>query len=132
MKFNHVNVDLEAGSRDEYHNFSFEGNAYPGMSNVLKKTQQKHKIDGLNNWNTNIPHSDYIARFPADLGTDTHKLIENYLSNAEETEACHLLAFGHCSQLKSLVDKLNNVHGLEVVLYSKNFKVAGTADTVAD
>ena len=102
------------------------------MTTVLQKTQQKHKIHGLNNWKKNTPHSEYTARFAADIGTDTHKRIEDYLSNAEETESCHLLAFAHCSQLKSLLDKINNVHGLEVFLYCKNFKVAGTADTVAE
>jgi len=132
VKFNHVNVDLEAGSRDKSHNYKFGGNAYPGMTTVLHKTQPKHKIDRLNNWKKNTPHSEYIVRFAADIGTDTHKLIENYLSNTGEAESCHLLAFAHFSQLKPLLDKINNVHGLEVFLYSKNFKVAGTADTVAE
>ena len=55
------------------------------MTTVLQKTQPKHKIDGLNNCKKNTPHSEYISRIAADIGTDTHKLFANYLSNAQET-----------------------------------------------
>ena len=85
MTFNYVNVGLEAGSRDESHNYRFGGNAYPGMTTVLQMTQTKHKTCGLNNWKKNTPHSEYIAWFAADIGTDPNKLIEHYLSNAAET-----------------------------------------------
>ena len=80
----------------------------------------------------NTPHSAYNASCVAGICTDTHKLSENYLSNTGKAESCHLLAFARFSKLKSLLDKINNVHGLDVFLYSKNFKVAGTAHTVAE
>ena len=102
------------------------------MTTVMQKSKPKPKITGLKKWIKNSPHSQYVVRFASDIGTDTHKLIENYLSYTEETESCHLLAFAYFSQLKSLLDKFNNVHGLEVFLNSKIFKVAGTADTIAD
>ena len=48
MKFNHVNVDLEIVSSDDFHNDKFGGNAYPGITTVLQKTQPKQKIDVSN------------------------------------------------------------------------------------
>lgn len=131
MKFNHISISLQRGWRDKYHNYKFGGEIYPGMTNVLQETRPKHKMEGLDNWKKNTPHSEYIMKFAADIGTDTHRLIENYLSNVP-TEPSHLLSLAHFTQLKPFLDKINNILGLEVFLYSRKLKVAGTVDTVAE
>ena len=89
MKFKYVNVDLEAGSRDEYHNSRFGGNAYPGMTTVMQKPKPKNKIYGIHHWKKNTPHAEYIARFAADKGNDNVNHIVNYRSKQEETHSCH-------------------------------------------
>lgn len=124
-------ISIEKGERDKYHNYLFGGISYPGMTGVLQKTKSEEDKKGLEEWRKNEKHSEYIMRFAAEIGTQTHQLIEDYLYN-RSSQTVHLLAHAHFDKLKLFLDKITNIHGLETYLYSKSLQVAGTADTIAE
>jgi genome maintenance exonuclease 1 len=65
------------------------------------------------------------------VGSETHKLIENYLNGEEILEKFRLLSEAHFNNLLPFVDKINDIHGIELRLYSDKMKLAGTSDCIA-
>ncbi len=64
-------------------------------------------------------------------GTHLHSIIEDYLNNKEELEpkGSEILLF---KQLIPLINKIDNIHALEVPLYSKLLELAGRVDCIAE
>lgn len=64
-------------------------------------------------------------------GTHLHSIIEDYLNNKDELEpkGSEVLLF---KQLIPLINKIDNIHALEVPLYSKLLELAGRVDCIAE
>jgi genome maintenance exonuclease 1 len=99
---------------------------------MLQKTQTKEKQEGLQNWRDQEIAADYITEQAAVVGSETHKLIENYLNGEEILENFRLLSEAHFNNLLPFVDKINDIHGIELRLYSDKMKLAGTSDCIAN
>ena len=94
--------------------------------------QTPEKQQGLQNWREQEIASDYITQQAAIIGSETHKLIENYLNGDEILESFRLFSEAHFNNLLPFVDKINDIRGIELRLYSDKMKLAGTSDCIAE
>jgi len=134
--FNHIPVNFtqsELIEKDDGHYYQTpSGIIYPSITTMLQKTQTLEKQQSLQNWRDQEIASDYITQQAAIIGSETHKLIENYLNGIEIAEKFQLLSEAHFNNLLPLVDKINDIHGIELRLYSDKMKLAGTSDCIAE
>ena len=135
-KFNHVPVTFtqsELIEKDEGHYYQTpSGVIYPSITTMLQKTQTPEKQQSLQSWREQEIAADYITQQAAFVGSETHKLIENYLNGEEISEKFRLLSEAHFKNLLPFVNKINDIHGIELRLYSDKMKLAGTSDCIAN
>ncbi|MBA4454158.1 MAG: PD-(D/E)XK nuclease family protein [Nitrosopumilaceae archaeon] len=98
---------------------------------MLQKTQSIEKQQSLQQWREKEIAADYITQEAAIIGSETHKLIEDYLHGKEALETPRLLSEAHFNNLLPLVNKIDDIHGIELRLYSDKMKLAGTSDCIA-
>jgi genome maintenance exonuclease 1 len=110
-----------------------KGSLYPSVTTMLKATEDPAKAEGLAKFHEK-PEADYIMREAQLIGTQSHKLIENYLADIASNRAeFRLLSVAHFQNLKPLLDKsVDNIHGIELKMYSDKLKLGGMADCVAE
>jgi len=134
-KFNHIPINFTQSQlieKDDGHYYQTpSGKIYPSITTMLQKTQSIEKQQSLQQWREQEVASNYITQEAAIIGSETHKLIENYLNGLETMEKPRLLSEAHFSNLLPFVDKINDIHGIELRLYSDKMKLAGTSDCVA-
>jgi len=135
-RFNHVPVNFtqsELIEKDDGHYYQTpSGKIYPSITTMLQKTQTLEKQQSLQNWKEQEIAADYITQQAALIGSEAHKLIENYLNGKENFEKSRLLSEAHFNNLLPFVDKIDNIHGIELRLYSNKMKLAGTSDCIAE
>ncbi len=134
-EFNHIPVNFtpsELIEKDDGHYYQTPSGAiYPSITTILQKTQTLEKQQSLQNWREQEIASDYITQEAAIVVSETHKLIENYLNGEEIFEEFRLLSEAHFNNLLPFVNKINDIHGIELRLYSDKMKLAGTSDCIA-
>ena len=108
-----------------------EGKKYSSITTILSKTSD---MSGLNDWKDRVGHAvaDYIMNEAGDIGTTVHKMCEKYLNNKVPSFHELLICQAHMRKLIPFLDRINNIRGLEVALYSDEFEIAGTADCIAE
>ncbi|MGY5149273.1 MAG: PD-(D/E)XK nuclease family protein [Candidatus Nitrosopumilus sp. bin_68KS] len=104
---------------------------YPSISTILSATSSDDKQNSLKAWRENEPAHEYITAQAQDIGTQSHKIIENYLSNVLSLEEFDLLPIAHFNNLKPYLENISNVISIEQRMYSDKLKVAGTSDLIA-
>lgn len=104
---------------------------YPSISTILSATSSDEKQNSLNAWRENEPAHEYITAQAQDIGTQSHKIIENYLSNCLSLEEFDLLPIAHFNNLKPYLENISDVTSIEQRMYSDKLKVAGTSDLIA-
>lgn len=133
--FNHVPINLtqsELIEREDGHYYRTpSGLIYPSITTMLQKTQSQEKQESLQKWRDQEIASEYITKEAAIVGSETHKLVENYLNGKNNNENFRLLSEAHFNNLLPFVNKINDVHGIELRLYSDKMRLAGTSDCIA-
>lgn len=133
--FNHIPVNFtqsELIEKDDSHYYQTpSGIVYPSITTMLQNTQTEEKKQSLQNWREQEIASDYITQEASIIGSETHMLIENYLNGEEILENFRLLSEAHFNNLLPYVNKINDIHGIELRLYSDKMKLAGTSDCIA-
>ena len=133
--FNHIPIKFtqsELIEKDDGHYYRTpSGQVYPSITTMLQKTQSPEKQQSLQNWRDQEIASNYITQEAAIVGSQTHKLIENYLNGKTDFENFRLLSEAHFNNLLPFVDKINDIHGIELRLYSDKMRLAGTSDCIA-
>jgi len=104
---------------------------YPSISTILSATSSEEKKNGLESWKENEPAHEYITAQSQDIGTQSHKIIENYLSNNLSLEEFDLLPIAHFNNLKPYLENISDVTCIEQRMYSDKLRVAGTSDLIA-
>ncbi len=134
-KFNHIPTSFipsELLEKNDGHYYQTpSGTIYPSITTILQKTQSLEKQQSLQNWREQEMASDYITQEAAIVGSETHKLIENYLNNEEIFEKFKLLSEAHFKNLLPFLNKINDIHGIELRLFSDKMRLAGTSDCIA-
>lgn len=135
IKFNHIPVNFtqsELIEKDEAHYYQTpSGLIYPSITTLLQQTQSKEKQQSLQKWREQEIASEYITQQAAIIGSETHKLIEKYLNGEDLLESSLLLSKAHFSNLLPFINKINDIRGIELRLYSNKMKLAGTSDCIA-
>lgn len=76
--------------------------------------------------------TNYLFSQSGPTGTKTHELNEDYLQGNQTTACNNLLSVAHHNNLKLYFEKINNIHGIETMLYSDTLQIAGTCDLIAE
>lgn len=89
--------------------------------------------DKFKKWREKIgeDEANRITKLATTRGTHTHTLIEHYLKNEEIPKADILPTFLFNTAKQSL-NKINNILGIEIGLFSRTLGIAGTADCIAE
>lgn len=105
---------------------------YPSISTILSATSSDAKQNSLKSWRENEPAHEYITAQAQDIGTQSHKIIEDYLSKSLSLDEFDLLPIAHFNNLKPYLENISNVTSIEQRMYSDKLKVAGTSDLIAE
>ena len=133
--YNHIPINFKQSELIERDNAHFyqtpTGEIYPSITTILHETMSMEKKESLQNWKDQEIAADYITQEAAIIGTETHKLIENCINEIRQTDDVRLLSVAHFNNLIPFLQKINDVHGTELRLYSNTMKLAGTSDCIA-
>ena len=133
--FNHIPVNFQQAElieKDDAHYYQTpKGDIFPSITTILQKTMSAEKQQGLQNWKEQETAAEHITREAAMIGTQTHQLIENHLNGVTQTDDVRLLSVAHFNNLIPFIQKINDIHGTELRLYSNQMKLAGTSDCIA-
>ncbi|MDH3488981.1 MAG: PD-(D/E)XK nuclease family protein [Nitrosopumilus sp.] len=104
---------------------------YPSISTVLSATASEEKKNGLSQWRENEPAHEYITAQAQHVGTQSHKIIEDYLNNILSYDEYDLLPIAHFNNLRPFLENISDIICIEQKMYSDKLKVAGTSDLIA-
>ena len=134
--YNHIPINFKQAKLIEKNNaHSYQtptGEIYPSITTLLHETMSNGKKESLQNWKEQEIAAEYITQEAATIGTETHKLIENHINEVRQTDEVRLLSVAHFNNLIPFLQKINNVYGTELRLYSNAMKLAGTSDCIAN
>lgn len=144
MKFKHVGCDIDYDLETETINGKRfyktpEGLLYPSVTTITSQ----HGKDKILEWRKRVgeEEANRISTKASNRGTKVHKICENYLNNEEDyarTNPAHIHktmpdTIAMFKSLQPLLDEhVNNIHALEIPLYSHHLKVAGRVDCIAE
>ncbi|MDA1124711.1 MAG: PD-(D/E)XK nuclease family protein [Crenarchaeota archaeon] len=134
--FNHVLNKFNFSQLQEVNfegkrHYKIEGELYPSITTILSA----QKNEGLMRWRQSIgiDVANFETRRAATRGKIFHKIVEDYLNNKKTQDyKSNILPYGLFNLVKKEIDRVDNIHNLEVTLYSKKYKIAGRADCVAE
>jgi genome maintenance exonuclease 1 len=137
VKFKHIGCDIDYDLETETINGKRfyktpEGLLYPSVTTITSQ----HGKDKILEWRKRVgeEEANRISTKASNRGTKVHKICENYLNNeddyARKTMPDSVVMF---KSIQPLLDEhVNNIHALEVPLYSHHLKVAGRVDCIAE
>ena len=79
--------------------------------------------------------ANYVMRMASSRGNKVHKMVESYLSNKPQNDLLDefgVLASGLFNLMIPALDRIDNIRGLEKALFSKQLKIAGRTDCIAE
>ena len=133
--YNHIPINFQQAKLIEKDNAHYyetpSGEIFPSITTILQKTMSIEKKESLQNWKDKEVAAEYITSEASTIGTETHKLIENYINDVRQTDEVRLLTVAHFNNLIPFLQKIDDVHGTELRLYSNTMKLAGTSDCIA-
>lgn len=107
-----------------------EGN-FPSITSVLGAFPKPE----LMAWRKRVgeQEANRISTLSANKGTKIHSLCEKYLLNEEINKKSFMIdSLSRFYEFKPILNRINNIHKLEVPLYSQKLKVAGRTDCIAE
>jgi len=76
--------------------------------------------------------AEYIKVNAGIIGTKLHSACEDYLNNEFQYRPIDLMPKAHFDNIKPMLDKIDNIKGQEIQMFSKKLGLAGTVDCVAE
>lgn len=137
MNFKHVGCDIDYDLVTETINgkrfyVTPEGKKFPSVTTITSQYNKKEILE----WRKRVGEekANQISTKAAGRGTKVHKLCEDYLNNNIDYAKGHMpsnvVLF---KTIKPILDEyVNNIHAIEVPLYSNHLKVAGRVDCIAE
>lgn len=104
------------------------GNRYPSVTTITGQESKQH----IEAWRKRVgdAEADRISKLATDRGTRIHSYCENFLlSEAYEVD---MFDYDMWKTLQPIVDKIDNIHALESMLYSDQLRMAGTVDCIGE
>ena len=111
-----------------------EGVKLRSVTTMLNKTKATKDKKQLTAWREKMGHpvAQYIMNTAAIIGTETHRLNENYINMERDSCNYSLLSLAHHRNFIPYLNKIKDVFGVEPKLFSSKMGLAGTADLVAE
>jgi len=144
VNFKHIGCDIDYDLETETVNGKRfyktpEGLLYPSVTTITSQ----HGKDKILEWRKRVgeEEANRISTRASNRGTKVHKICENYLNNEEDyarTNPAHIHktmpdSIAMFKSLQPLLDEhVNNIHALEIPLYSHHLRVAGRVDCIAE
>ena len=137
-KFIHLSnrPELSFGMRTENHNgrrhyVTPEGELYPSITTILGELSKA----AIQAWRERVgeEEANKISTKASRRGTSVHSVCESYIKNEEEFldgETPHIVEL--FKTIEPFFERINNVHGVELALYSDHFGIAGRTDLIAE
>ena len=138
--FNHINTDTlcklereEINGKRYYVSPKNENVKLPSVTTFLSH----FKGDSIAKWRKKVgeEEANKISARASRRGTKFHSLMESYLSNQEGflTEEDVMPDMQHAFlDIRPTIDRIDNVHYLETMLYSETLGLAGQVDCIAE
>ena len=107
------------------------GERYPSVTTILADYGKECIME----WRKRVGEekANQISRTATTRGTGVHAVIEKYLNNEDMSNVEMMPNVKSLFvQMKSELNKLNNIHCLETRLFSHELKLAGTVDCIAE
>jgi len=129
MSFNYNPVKAEILPRETVNGhrvYRCGSHVYPSVTTVLSIEEKKE----LNDWRERVGEEEatLVSRRSTARGRRIHDLCESYLKN--EPVIPTMFDREIWNTLNPILNNIQDICGLEVPLYSKHLKVAGTADCI--
>lgn len=137
MNFNHVGCAINYDLLTETINgkrfyVTPDGKKYPSVTTITSQHNKKSILE----WRKRVGEEEAtrISTKAAGRGTQVHKLCEEYLKNnpdyAKKHMPTNIVLF---KTIQPVLDKyVNNIHAIEVPLYSNHLRTAGRVDCIAE
>ena len=143
MTFNHVKLDesilpKNLGKKGLNQNgiriYQIDGINMPSVTSILGNIpERKVKIES---WRNAVGEkmANYISVSATNRGKTTHTLIENHLNNEDDKSVgiTAVTPLGLFRIVKPYLARIDNIHMLEEIIYSKEIGVAGQVDCIAE
>lgn len=117
-------IDSDSGRLYETPN----GDRYPSVTSVTGKMSQK----SIEAWKKRVGEAEAnrVSSRASQRGTQIHSYCESFLLN----EDLHIDIFDleMWNSMRPFVDKIDNIHALEKMMYSDKLKLAGTVDCIGE
>ena len=138
--FNHIHPDhvLIELKREEYNGkryyISPNGKKLPSVTTFLSH----FKGDSIQKWRKKVgeDEANKISARASRRGTKFHSIMESYLSNQERDSFLNKDVMPDMkqafNQFVPILDRIDNVHYLETMLYSETLGLAGQVDCIAE
>lgn len=137
VKFNHIPIktpEIRTAHYDDKHFYEVNGERFPSITTILHSFPNKN----IEIWKSKTPNWREIQEESFFIGTNLHKIIEEYLNNdvifdfeynrnLPQTKQLELF-----ENLKPELDKINNIRCQETHLYHGDLKIAGMVDCIAE
>ena len=108
-----------------------EGNdLFPSITSI----RSREPNPGIEKWRQRVGDNvaDHICRNAVGRGNVFHKICESYLSNSCVCQfSDNLLEYSMFEQVRSYLDRIDDIVGIEMPMISKWIRIGGTADIIA-
>lgn len=129
-------VDLQTEEFDDKRYYiTPTGEKYPSVTTVLSAHKDKKFLDS---WKRRVgeENANKITKYACDVGTDLHARIENFLLNrndySPEAKNYSLHSTMMFDVMMDFLKRIDNIHGLELPLYSHTLRMAGRTDCIGE
>ena len=107
------------------------GKLYPSITSILSEFSKK----SIQEWRARVGETEAnkISGKASRRGTLLHHLCESYIKNEEgflQGELPYIAELFHT--IEPILERIDNIHGVELALYSDHFGVAGRTDLIAE
>lgn len=136
MVYTHTPTSFEPAIRIDEKNYRCyktpNGERLPSITTILGKTKSVESQNSIESWKNREGDAAYhITELSKIYGTATHKAIEITLYNNIPDLTSEMVSF-HYNNLHKYLQNINNIAGIELILYSKSLSIAGTVDCIAE
>jgi len=143
MAYNHVKLDesilpKNLGKKGKNQNgiriYEIDGINMPSVTSILGSIPERNQK--ILAWRNSVGEkmANFISVTSTNRGKTTHTLIENHLNNQDEKNIgiTQVTALGLFRIIKPYLARIDNIHMLEEIIYSKEIDVAGQVDCIAE
>ena len=129
-----INLGKKGKNLDGIRYYEIGGVNMPSVTSILGAIpERKQKIEA---WRASVGEkmANYISAAAINRGKTTHTLIENHLKNQNEKSVgiTAIEPLGMFRIMTPYLQRIDNIHGVEEFLYSKEINVAGQCDCIAE